>query len=88
MGGEAMSQMKPDVVVDTKGLQCPRPLLKAKQILESMKDGQVLEVIANDLSTKSTFPSYLKRSGDALLSIIEDGGIIHIYIKKKEAVSP
>jgi tRNA 2-thiouridine synthesizing protein A len=83
-----MSQIKPDVVVDTKGLHCPRPLLKAKQILESMEGGQVLEVIANDLSTKSTFPSYLKRSGDQLLEITEDGAIIHLYIKKKETISP
>jgi tRNA 2-thiouridine synthesizing protein A len=83
-----MSKIKPDVVVDTKGLQCPRPLLKAKQMLESMQADQVLEVIANDLSTKSTFPAYLKRSGDELLNMTEDGAIIHLFIKKKGNVSP
>jgi tRNA 2-thiouridine synthesizing protein A len=83
-----MPQIKPDVVVDTKGLHCPRPLLKAKQILESMEGGQILEVIANDLSTKSTFPAFLKRSGDELLNITEDGAVIHLYIKKRETVSP
>lgn len=83
-----MSKIKPDVVVDTKGLQCPRPLLKAKQMLESMQADQVLEVIANDLSTKSTFPAYLKRSGDELLDIAEDGAIIHLYIKKRGTTSP
>jgi len=78
-----MSLIKPDLAVDTKGLQCPRPLLKAKQILESMQEGQILEVIANDLSTKTTFPAYVKRSGDELIQVVEDGAIIHLYIKKK-----
>lgn len=80
-----MSRIKPDLVVDTKGLQCPRPLLKAKQILESMQGGQILEVIANDLSTKTTFPAYVKRSGDELMQVVEDGAIIHLFIKKKAA---
>ena len=80
-----MSLIKPDRVVDTKGLQCPRPLLKAKQILENMQEGQILEVIANDLSTKTTFPAYVKRSGDELIQVVEDGAIIHLYIKKKAA---
>ncbi len=78
-----MSRIKPDLVVDTKGLQCPRPLLKAKQALEGMRDGEILEVIANDASTKSTFPAYVKRSGDELLEVDEDGAIIHLFIRKK-----
>jgi tRNA 2-thiouridine synthesizing protein A len=86
--GDTMSQIKPDLVVDTKGLQCPRPLLKAKQMLESMEDGQILEVIANDLSTKTTFPAYVKRSGDQLLEIVEDGAIIYLYVKKKGSTLP
>ena len=73
-----MSQIKPDLVADTKGLQCPRPLLKAKQMHESMEDGQSLEVISNDLSTMTTFPAYVKRSGDELIQEVEDGAIIHL----------
>lgn len=76
------TDIKPDVVIDTKGLQCPRPLLKAKQTLEGMQPGQVLEVIANDVTTKTTFPAYVRRSGDDLLDIHEDGGIIRLLIKK------
>jgi len=83
-----MSQIKPDPVADTKGLQCPRPLLNAKQMLESMKDGQILDVISNDLSTKTTFPAYVKRSGDELLEIVEDGASIHLYVKKKGSILP
>ncbi len=79
-----MKMLKPDVVLDTKGLQCPRPLLKAKQALEGMQPGQILEVIANDLTTKTTFAAFTKRSGDELLEVRDDGAVIHLFLKKTE----
>ncbi len=75
--------IKPDIVIDVKGLQCPRPLLTAKQTLQGMQSGQILQVIATDSSTRSSFPPYLNRSGDELLKLEESGGEINIFIKKK-----
>ena len=78
-----MVTIRPDIVIDVKGLQCPRPLIKTKQTLNTMQQGQILEVIANDNVTKSTIPSLLKHSGDKLLNISEDdGGVMHFLIKK------
>jgi len=74
---------RPDLVIDVKGMQCPRPLLTAKQTLEGMHSGQILQVVATDTTTKSSFPSYLNRSGDELLKIEESGEEIHLFIKKK-----
>lgn len=76
------TDIRPDIVIDTKGLQCPRPLLKAKQTLEGMNPGEVLEVVANDLTTKTTFAAYTKRSGDELITVVEDGPEIHLFVKK------
>jgi tRNA 2-thiouridine synthesizing protein A len=74
---------KPDLVIDVKGLQCPRPLLTAKQTLGGMQSGQILQVIATDATTKSSFPPYLTRSGDELLDIEMSDEEIHLFIKKK-----
>ncbi len=74
---------KPDIVIDVKGMHCPRPLLTAKQTLEGMQSGQILHVIATDTTTKSSFPPYLNRSGDELLGIEINDGEIHLLIKKK-----
>ncbi len=74
---------KPDLIIDVKGMQCPRPLLTAKQTLEGMHSGQILQVIATDATTKSSFPPYLNRSGDELLEIEVSVGEIHLLIKKK-----
>ena len=78
-----MAEIAYDLVIDVKDLQCPRPLLKTKQILAGMKSGQVLKVIATDKTTRMTFTSYLMNSGDELLKIEEHGEEIHHYIRKK-----
>jgi tRNA 2-thiouridine synthesizing protein A len=74
---------KPDLVIDVKGLQCPRPLLTTKQTLQGMSSGQVLQVVATDTTTRSSFPPYLSRSGDELLRIEEKEEEIHLFIRKK-----
>lgn len=78
-----MADIAYDLLIDVKGLQCPLPLLKAKQSLAGMKSGQVLKVVATDKTTRMTFTSYLKNSGDELLKMEEHGEEIHHYIRKK-----
>ncbi len=72
-----------DLEIDARQLPCPRPLLKTKQSLEGMQPGQILKVRCTDTTTKSTFPSYLARSGDELMGVITPGEEIHFFIKKK-----
>jgi tRNA 2-thiouridine synthesizing protein A len=78
-----MEAFTPDLVIDVKGLHCPKPLLRAKQTLEKMQPGQTIEVISTDSTTKSSFPPYLNRTGDELLKIETEGEEIRLYIRKK-----
>ena len=78
-----MAEIVYDLLIDVKGLQCPRPLLKTKQILGGMGPGQVLKVGATDNTTRMSFTAYLKNSGDELLRMEEYGEEIHHYIRKK-----
>jgi tRNA 2-thiouridine synthesizing protein A len=75
--------VKPDIVLDAKNLSCPQPLLRTKQALQEMLSGQILEVVTSDLTTKSTFPPFLLRSGDELLDISEEDGVVRHFIRKK-----
>ncbi len=72
-----------EVVIDVRGLQCPRPLLRMKKALDELESGQVLKVIATDKATKSTFPPYLRRTGDVLLKLEENGIEYHFFIQKR-----
>ena len=78
-----MEAFKPDLVIDVKGLQCPRPLLTAKQTLATMQPGQVLLVISTDPTAKASFPPYLSRSGDELLKFETEGEVVRVFIRKK-----
>jgi len=46
--------------IDTCGLRCPMPLLRAKQALKAMTVGDLLEVLATDPSAKGDFDAMLK----------------------------
>jgi len=43
-----MSTVRPDVVIDTKGLISPMPVLKAKKAIDRLAQGQMLSVISTD----------------------------------------
>ena len=44
--------------LDTRGLNCPLPILKAKKALADMRSGEVLKVLATDpASVETTFSS-------------------------------
>ncbi|MBI5641655.1 MAG: sulfurtransferase TusA family protein [Nitrospirae bacterium] len=78
-----MGDIKADVVLDTKGMNCPMPVLKTKKAIDSLQAGQILEVISTDAGSKSDIPALLKRLGHELVETREDGGVIEFYIRKK-----
>lgn len=78
-----MSDIKADAVLDTKGMNCPMPVLKTKKAIDGIQSGQVLEVIATDQGAKSDIPALLKRLGHELIETKEEGGVIEFFIKKK-----
>ena len=71
-----------DTLLDTKGLNCPMPLLKAKQALNRMDVGQILEVIATDQGSVRDFQVFAVQSGNELLGQIDDGSTYSHWIKK------
>jgi len=78
-----MATVMPDVVVDTKGLICPMPILKAKKAIDILKQGQVLNLISTDAATRSDIPLLVERLGLELLETRESHGVIEFYIRKK-----
>lgn len=56
-----------DEVLDASGMNCPLPLLKAKQALNQLSPGQVLKVIATDAGSIRDFKAYTDQSDHVLL---------------------
>ena len=57
----------PDLTLDTKGLNCPLPILKAKKALGKIPAGGTLEVLATDPGTVKDFAAFCRQTGNELL---------------------
>ena len=53
--------------VDTRGLNCPLPILKAKKALSDMASGQLLKVVATDNGSLRDFQAFAKQTGNELV---------------------
>ena len=53
--------------IDTRGLNCPLPILKAKKALSDMLSGQLLKVVATDNGSLRDFQAFAKQTGNELV---------------------
>ena len=53
--------------IDTRGLNCPLPILKAKKALADMASGQLLKVVATDSGSLRDFQAFAKQTGNELV---------------------
>ncbi len=75
---------KTDFTLDTSGLHCPLPVLKAKKKIKEMGAGDQLTVIATDPASYIDFDHFCHISGNTLLSHSELDGIFTYVIKIKD----
>ena len=59
--------MQIDKELDTRGLNCPLPILKAKKALADMQSGQTLRVVATDAGSMRDFQAFARQTGNELL---------------------
>ena len=62
-----------DKEIDTCGLYCPLPILKAKKALTDMTSGQVLQVRATDPGSVRDFEAFARQTGNELVSSTAEG---------------
>jgi tRNA 2-thiouridine synthesizing protein A len=86
MAGDETSGMVPvDEQIDVCGLQCPLPVLKAQKRLKSLKNGQLLRVLATDPMAEIDFPHYCNESGNELISSTRENDMLVFVIRKSHA---
>ncbi len=71
-----------DKELDTRGLNCPLPILKAKKALSEMLSGQLLRVVSTDASSTRDFQAFAKQTGNDLVDQ-ETSGADFIHILKR-----
>ena len=58
-----------DKELDTSGLNCPLPIIKAKKEINTMESGQILHVISTDPGAVMDFESFAGQTGLSLIHI-------------------
>ncbi len=72
-----------NVSIDTRGLNCPQPLVETRKKLRKMQKGEVLEVTGDHGVSKKEIPMAMQQTGEEVL-LVEDkpDGSWRILIKK------
>ena len=75
--------MQTDQEIDTRGLNCPLPILKAKKALASMESGQLLKVLSTDAGSLRDFQAFAKQTGNELLEQQTQGDeFVHVLRRR------
>jgi tRNA 2-thiouridine synthesizing protein A len=53
--------------IDTRGMNCPLPILKAKKALADMASGDILKVVATDPGSVRDFQAFARQTGNELV---------------------
>ena len=70
--------------LDVQGLNCPMPVVKTKQAIDGLGDGQVLEVVATDPGSVNDIAGWADTTaGVALLDQEEGDGVYRHYVRKE-----
>ncbi len=71
-----------DLLLDTKGMACPLPILKAKKAIQGLGSGQTLEVLATDPGSVADFDAFCEATNTTLLERDETNGVYRFLIRK------
>ena len=75
--------MQADKEIDTRGLNCPLPILKAKKALAEMHTGEVLKVVATDPMSTRDFQAFARQTGNELLEQSQDEAEYTHYLRRR-----
>lgn len=69
--------------IDTRGLNCPLPILKAKKALADMDSGQVLKVVATDPGSMRDFQAFSRQTGHELVEQQTEGDEFIHFLRRR-----
>jgi tRNA 2-thiouridine synthesizing protein A len=72
-----------DKEIDTKGLSCPLPILRAKKALAELASGEVLKIVCTDPGSIRDFKAFAKQTGNELLAQEADGELFIHFLRRR-----
>jgi TusA-related sulfurtransferase len=82
-----MTEVQYDETLDTKGLNCPMPVVKARKKIGELSEGQVLRIISTDRGSIKDFQGWAKIGKNIELlaqeTVEEDGAELYLHFIQK-----
>ncbi len=75
------------IKVDACGISCPGPILKLKKGVETLADGEQLEVIATDPGFPRDAEAWCRSTGNRVVSSTSAGGKYSVIVAKEDAAA-
>ncbi len=73
---------KPDAEIDTCGLLCPLPVLKARKKLLALPIGGLLKMRADDPAAMVDVPHFCTEQGHELVTQSDQDGVLEFLIRR------
>jgi tRNA 2-thiouridine synthesizing protein A len=71
-----------DVFLDARGLDCPLPLIKARQALMVVDSGASICVLSTDPGSRGDFERFCEATGHHLLSVEQKEEVLILVVRK------
>lgn len=78
----------PTITINACGLQCPGPIMKLSEAMKKAADGASIIVKASDPGFKMDSFAWCKSTGNTLVSISEENGVITACVRKGSGEAP
>lgn len=77
-----MSEIKPDVIFDLRGVACPNNFVRLKLKLEEMQSGETMEIIIDDGEPIKNVPRSIKEEGHKIIKVEKIDSHFRLLIEK------
>jgi TusA-related sulfurtransferase len=77
-----ISSMEVTRELDTRGLNCPLPILKTKKALAELSAGDVLRVVSTDPGSVRDFQAFARQTGHELVEQSSGDEFVHVLRRR------
>jgi tRNA 2-thiouridine synthesizing protein A len=77
-----MSDTKPDLELDLRGLLCPMPMVKVSQNISKVSVGGTVRAVATDAGSMADIPAWAKSTGNEVVQAEKVGGEYVFLVKR------
>lgn len=74
--------MNIDKELDTRGNNCPMPILRTKKAINELSTGGILKISASDPGSVKDMEAFCRQTGNELIQSQQEGSIFTFLVRK------